>query len=66
MNPTNPLPIPENLTPNTAMALYELLNEMAEALWHRYESELIELIIAESNQYPDSQQAFDFDDDLSF
>ncbi len=66
MNPDSPFPIPENLTPNTAMALYELLNEWAEALWHQYESELVELIIAERDQYPDSQQALDFDDDLPF
>ena len=66
MNLTNPFPIPGNLTPNTAMALYELLNEMAEALWHQYESELVELAIEELDHCPDSQQALDFDDDLPF
>ncbi len=66
MNPAAPFSIPDNLTPNTAMALYELLNEMADALWQQYESELVDLIIEERDHYPDSQQEFGFDDDLSF
>ena len=63
---TLPFTIPEDLSPSVALALFELLRELTDALWQQYEIELIELIMEERNQCPASQQVLDFDDDLSF
>ena len=48
------------------MALFDLLSELTDALWQQYEPQLVELAIEELDDGPDSQQAFDFDDDLPF
>ena len=48
------------------MALFDLLSGLIDALWQHYEIELVELIMEDLNQYPASQQAFDFDDNLPF
>ena len=58
--------IPEDLPPETAMALFDLLSGLVDALWQHYEIELVELIMEDLNQYPAAQQAFDFDDVLPF
>ena len=58
--------VPEDLPPETAMALFDLLSGLVDALWQHYEIELVELIMEDLNQYPASQQAFDFDDNLPF
>ncbi len=58
--------LPDDLPPATAKVLYELLSELTDALWKQYETELVELIMEERNQFPANQQAFDFDDDLPF
>ena len=55
-----------DLSPETASALFDLLNGIADAPWQKYETELIELMMEERNQYPASQQAFDFDHDSPF
>ena len=46
--------------------LFDLLNGLADALWQHYELEITELTMAQRNQCPANQQAFDFDDDLPF
>ena len=66
MKSTPNFQLPQDLPPETAMALFDLLSELIDALWQHYEIELVELIMEDLNQYPASQQAFDFDDDLSF
>ena len=66
MKSTPNFQLPQDLPPETAMALFDLLNGLIDALWQHYEIELVELIMEDLNQYPASQQAFDFDDDLSF
>ena len=48
------------------MALFDLLSGLTDALWQQYEIDLVELIMEERNQYPASQQTFDFHDDLPF
>ncbi len=63
---TLPFTIPEDLSAPVALALFELLRELTDTLWQQYEIELVELIMEERNQCPASQQAFDFNDDLSF
>ena len=57
---------PPDLPPSVALALFEMLQALTEALWQHYEADLIELI---SDAHPPSctaQQAFDFDDELTF
>ena len=66
MNTTHLFQLPQDLPPKTAMALFDLLSELTNALWQQYESELVKLIIEELNHSTASQQAFDFNDDLPF
>jgi hypothetical protein len=63
---TLPIAFPAELSAPVALALYEVLQALNDALWQYYETDLIELIMEEHNQCPASQQAFEFDDDLSF
>jgi hypothetical protein len=48
------------------MTLFELFTELTDAILQQYETELIQLIIAERVQSPDRQQDPDFDDDIFF
>ena len=66
MKPIPGITLPSDLSPETALALFDLLNGLADALWQHYELEITELTMAERNQCPANQQAFDFDDDLPF
>ena len=63
---TLPFTVPEDLSPPVALALFEVLQELTDALWQQYEIDLVELIMEERNQVPASQQALDFNDDLPF
>lgn len=63
---TLPFTFPADLSPPVALALFELLQNLIDALWQQYEIDLVELIMQECNQVPASQQVFDFDDDLLF
>ncbi len=66
MIPTPVFHLPDDLPPEAALALFDLLRGLTDALWQQYETELVELIMDERNAYPASQQAFDFNDDLPF
>lgn len=63
---TSPFTFPADLSPPVALALFEVLQDLTEALWQQYEIDLVELIMEERNQVPASQQVLDFNDDLSF
>ena len=63
---TLPFTFPADLSPPVALALFELLQNLIDALWQQYEIDLVVLIMQECNQVPASQQEFDFDDDLLF
>ena len=63
---TLPFTIPEDLSPPVALALFELLQNLTDALWQQYEIDLVELIMADRNQFPASQLTLDFDDDIPF
>jgi len=39
-----PLQVPEDWTPHEALAVYAYLNQAAEAVWERYEVELLPLV----------------------
>jgi len=66
MIPIPSFELPQDLPPETALALFELLSGLTDALWQQYETELVELIMDDLNAYPASQQSFDFNDDLPF
>ena len=58
--------LPQNLTPQTAMAIFDLLSDLMDAVWEQYEPGLVEQMIEELHLEPDPQQVFNFDDDLLF
>ena len=60
------VPIPDDLPPAVALALFEVLQDLTHVLWDRYETDLIQLIMTERNQVPAAQHALDCDDDLPF
>ena len=57
---------PPDLPPSVALALFEVLQALIEALWQHYEADLIALISEERQPICAPQQAFDFDDELNF
>jgi hypothetical protein len=59
--------LPDDWTPEQALSVYELLHELAEAIWERYETPLINLLTAKPEQRAPSQpNLLDVDDDLPF
>jgi len=59
--------VPVDWTPEQALAVYDLLHELAEAIWERYQTPLIELLAPPCNHNDPAQpELFDFDDPLSF
>jgi hypothetical protein len=61
------LQLPDDWTPEQALAVYDLLNDLAEAIWKRYEIPLIELLAPEIEPQNTAQpDPFDFDDPLPF
>ena len=63
---TLPFTLPQDLSPPVAVGLFEVLQDLTDALWQQYEIDLVELIMEERNQVPASQQVLDFNDDLPF
>ena len=66
MKPNPGITVPLDLSPETAKALFDLFNDLADVLWQYYELEIAELTREERNQYPANQHAFDFDASLPF
>ncbi len=62
------LRLPDHWTPEQALAVYELLKELADTIWDRYQLVLIEQLRGELVDEDDSAQLalFDFDDPLNF
>jgi len=63
---TFPVPLPEDLPPAVALALFETLENLSNAVWNLYKTDLIELMTAECDPIASTQQAFDFDDEPPF
>ncbi len=61
------LELPEDWTPEQALAVFELLNELTDTLWSRYGLAIIELL-ADDLYHGDTSQLdlFDLDDSPSF
>ena len=66
MKPNPIFTLPQDLSPDTAMALFVILNRLTDALRQHYEGEWNELAMLERNPYPATRQALDFDDDIPF
>jgi hypothetical protein len=61
------LRLPDHWTPEQALAVYELLKELADTIWDRYELVLIEQLRGDLDQHDSAQpDLFDFDDPLNF
>jgi hypothetical protein len=59
--------IPDYWTPAEALAVYELLSELADVIWSHYEVALIEQLRSERDSGDTYQlDLFDFDDPLPF
>ena len=62
-----PLQVPEDWTPHEAQTVYEYLNQAAEAVWERYEIELLSLLKPDPDPVDSTQpDLFDPDDALPF
>jgi hypothetical protein len=58
--------LPDDWSADQALSVYEMLRELAEAIWDRYEEPVIDMLMAAPEQRtPSQQELFDFDD-LSF
>lgn len=61
------LEIPDYWTPEQALAVFELLKDLMDSIWNRYELTLIEMLAGELSQDDTSQlDLFDFDDSVPF
>ncbi len=62
-----PLQVPEDWTPEQALSVYEYLHQVAEAVWERYEIDLLPLVIPDPSPADSPQpDLFDPDDTLPF
>ena len=66
MNAVPSFHLPQDLPPTTALALFDLLSGLTDALWQQYETDLVALIMDELDISPASQLSFDFNDELPF
>lgn len=61
------LQLPDHWTPEQALAVYDLLSDMVDAIWNRYEIPLIEQLSGELEPENTAQRdLFDFDDSIPF
>ena len=61
------LQLPDHWTPEQALAVYDLLSDLVDAIWNRYELPLIEQLSGELEPGNTAQRdLFDFDDPIPF
>lgn len=59
--------IPNHWSAQEALAVYQLLNDIAEQIWERYDHQIIELLRPELDRDDDEQlDLFDFNDDIPY
>lgn len=62
-----PFDIPDDWSPEQALAVYELLDALRERVWDRYQLQLIELLAPDAEQVDTSQlDLFDLNDEIPF
>jgi hypothetical protein len=62
--------IPDDWTPREALAVYEFIDAIREAIWTHYNTQLIELLSADRSTNPEDWECAanteDLDDELTF
>lgn len=59
--------IPDYWSPEHALAIYELLGDLQQRIWDRYELQLLELLRPDLDERNDDQlELFEFDDEIPF
>jgi len=59
--------IPDYWSPQQALAIYELLGDLQQRIWDRYELQLLELLRPDlEEEYDDQPDLFDPDDEIPF
>ncbi len=62
-----PFDIPDDWSPEQALAAYELLDALRERVWDRYQLQLIELLAPDIDQVDTSQlELFELNDEIPF
>ena len=62
-----PFDIPDDWSPEQALAVYELLNALTERVWDRYQLQLIELLAPDIDEVDTSQlDLFELNDEIPF
>ena len=61
-----PFNIPDDWSPEQALAIYELLDALKERVWRRYELQLIELIAQIDEDDTLQSDLFELNDDIPF
>ncbi|MGH8558932.1 MAG: hypothetical protein ACRESZ_16055 [Methylococcales bacterium] len=62
----NRFPFPDHLPPEAALALFDCLTGLVEAVWQHYEPILLDQIIPDLDVSPDDEFESDFDDETPF
>ncbi len=52
-----PLDIPDDWSPEQALAVYELLDALRDCVWDRYQLQLIELLAPDTDEVDTSQHS---------
>jgi hypothetical protein len=63
--PPGSIPVPDHWSAEQAMVVWEFLDELARCVWDRYETPLVDLILAEmhqNNHHDDEDQQLDLFD----
>ena len=62
-----PFHIPDDWSPEQALAVYELLDALRDRVWDRYQLQLIELLAPDTDKVDTSQlDLFDLNDEIPF
>jgi hypothetical protein len=57
-------PVPAHLSPEAALALFDCLTELVDAVWQHYEPVLLDQIIRDQNDPPEDHT--ELDDEIPF
>ncbi len=62
-----PFDIPDDWSPEQALAVYELLDALRDCVWDRYQLQLIELLAPDTDDVDTSQlDLFELNDEIPF
>jgi len=58
--------VPDHLSPEVALALFDCLTDLVDAVWIHYEPVLLDQILNELHTTPELDAELDFDDEIPF